>query len=565
MKDDRRVGGRAVLAAIVSAVLAVGSMTAASASTDGADAPPASAHELHGRHQGLPFMGGSLTGAPGVGSGQDLPADEPVITAPLSGSIQDGSAQPLVGAEVFAYRATGVPESPYTLAATVTTGSAGEYAFDALPVGEYDLLVSPTDADDAWGWLNGGPSPSAVPPVQVVEGQANTGPEWIVGASFPIGGSVTGGLSGKALDGVIVTLWGSSGTVSADWFYAVDEVTTSGGGSYAFAQVPPGFYLLQYTSPTSTYKGEWWKNKAGFDTANVIDTSGRASYTADTNLQQRVNLGEVTVTGASATGAVLTAHHHTVAGTTYRYTWLANGVAIRGATARTFAPTPAQAGRYVTVQVKGMRTGAISTTKSSEPRAKVLLTAVPKITGKTAIEHTYLPREADWDGGKLTAWPGKWTSGTTFRYQWYVEGKAISGATRSTYTVKVSDKDKRISVKVTGSKEGYGTFTQTSALSQRIALLGMVSIPSNPHAYPSPRNPLQGILSSMPSGVFTPGATFTYYFYADGVLVKAGSQGGIDIRGPRFLGQRITLKTLVSKPGYATHALWSEPTDPVVP
>lgn len=564
MKDDRRVGGRAVLAAIVSAVLAVGSMTAASASTDGADAPPASAHELHGRHQGLPFMGGSLAGAPGAGSGQDLPADEPVVTAPLSGSIQDGSAHPLVGAEVFAYRATGVPESPYTLAATVTTGSAGEYAFDALPVGEYDLLVSPTDADDAWGWLNGGPSPSAVPPVQVVEGQANTGPEWIVGASFPIGGSVTGGLSGKALDGVTVTLWGSSGTVSADWFYAVDEVTTSGGGSYAFAQVPPGFYLLQYTSPTSTYKGEWWKNKAGFDTANVIDTSGRASYTADTNLQQRVNLGEVTVTGASATGAVLTAHHHTVAGTTYRYTWLANGVAIRGATARTFAPTPAQAGRYVTVQVKGMRTGAISTTKSSEPRAKVLLTAVPKITGKTAITGTAQAQWA-WRGGELTAWPGPWTSGTTFRYQWYRDGGAIPGATGKTYTLKVADKDKPISVTVTGSKDGYGTFARTSARTPRIALLGFVSITSNPHAYPGRSNWGQGIVMASTSGVFTPGATFTYYFYADGVIVQAGSERYLDIRGPRFLGQRITMKALVSKPGYATHALWSEPTDPVVP
>jgi hypothetical protein len=46
-------------------------------------------------------------------------------------------------------------------------------------------------------------------------------------------------------------------------------------------------------------------------------------------------------------------------------------------------------------------------------------------------------------------------SGAKYKYQWLRSGKAIKGATKSSYKIAKADVDKRISVKVIGSKDGY--------------------------------------------------------------------------------------------------------------
>ncbi|CAN7193307.1 hypothetical protein LJR045_000525 [Microbacterium sp. LjRoot45] len=63
---------------------------------------------------------------------------------------------------------------------------------------------------------------------------------------------------------------------------------------------------------------------------------------------------------------------------------------------------------------------------------------------------------------KLTAKPGRWTSGASLSYKWFADGKAISGATKSTLTLKSAQIGKRITVKVTGKKAGHTTVSKTS-------------------------------------------------------------------------------------------------------
>jgi hypothetical protein len=53
-------------------------------------------------------------------------------------------------------------------------------------------------------------------------------------------------------------------------------------------------------------------------------------------------------------------------------------------------------------------------------------------------------------------------SGAKYKYQWLRDGKAISGATKATYKLTKADKGKKISVKVTGTKDGYTTKTVKS-------------------------------------------------------------------------------------------------------
>ena len=107
------------------------------------------------------------------------------------------------------------------------------------------------------------------------------------------------------------------------------------------------------------------------------------------------------------------------------------------------------------MRVTGSRAGHVTTSRTSAATRTVaygtLRTSTPRISGTAKV------------GRKLTLVRGTWTSGTSFSYRWYVNGKAIKGATKSSYTLTKGTKGKRITVKVTGRRSGYTTVTRTSA------------------------------------------------------------------------------------------------------
>lgn len=76
------------------------------------------------------------------------------------------------------------------------------------------------------------------------------------------------------------------------------------------------------------------------------------------------------------------------------------------------------------------------------------LTKAPKITGSAKAGRTLRVSAAAW-----TSVP----SSTTYR--WYRNGRAIGGATKSSYKVKKADRKRKLSVKVTVRKSGYATRT----------------------------------------------------------------------------------------------------------
>ncbi len=81
----------------------------------------------------------------------------------------------------------------------------------------------------------------------------------------------------------------------------------------------------------------------------------------------------------------------------------------------------------------------------------------PTIKGKAVV------------GKKLTAKPGSWTpAGVTFTYQWLRNGKVIKHATGSKYRLTSKDKGKKVSVRVTGSKSGYASATNTSNPTKKV-------------------------------------------------------------------------------------------------
>lgn len=169
-----------------------------------------------------------------------------------------------------------------------------------------------------------------------------------------------------------------------------------------------------------------------------------------------------TISGTAKVGRKLTAVTGTwVSGTTFTYRWLANGKPIPSATKSAFTVGAAQRGAKISVIVTGRKSGYPTVAKTSTATAKAaagtLVAATPKIVGTAKV------------GKKLTARPGTWTAGTALTYRWYANGKAISQATRSTFTLTSAQRGKKITVRVTGKKSGYTSAARTSKPTAKIS------------------------------------------------------------------------------------------------
>lgn len=165
-----------------------------------------------------------------------------------------------------------------------------------------------------------------------------------------------------------------------------------------------------------------------------------------------------TISGTKAVGKKLTATADTTTRPTadkVTYQWLRSGSNISGATRKTYAIKAADKGKKLSVKAcylaKGTSTRCVTSARTSAVKAGTLAAAQPSITGVAKV------------GATLKASTGPWTSGATLTYTWLRNGKAISGAKKSSYKVTSADKGKKIQVKVTGKKSGYTSRSRSSA------------------------------------------------------------------------------------------------------
>jgi hypothetical protein len=169
-----------------------------------------------------------------------------------------------------------------------------------------------------------------------------------------------------------------------------------------------------------------------------------------------------TIAGTNSVGETLTADRGIwkPGAVAYTYQWFRGGVAITGATAKTYVLTTADAGQNITVSVTGSETGYTTVTKTSASvsipttpaDAKTLTTVTPTISGTDAVGQT------------LTVLRGTWTPGpVAYTYQWFRGGVAITGATAKTYVLTSADAGQNITVSVSCTEKGYTTAIRTSA------------------------------------------------------------------------------------------------------
>jgi hypothetical protein len=251
--------------------------------------------------------------------------------------------------------------------------------------------------------------------------------------------------------------------------------------------------------------------------------------------------GTVTVTGTARVGETLTAvTEGWDPDLTLTFQWLVDGTPVADATRPTLALTAPQLSKQVSVVVTSYRGDTKIDEVTSDPVGPVapgVFTSapVPSIGGTLRV------------GRVLTADPGTWTPGATFAYQWLANGAPISGATARTYVLQATDRTKRISVAVTGSRSGYTSVKRTSALSTAVDWGVFTAAPT-----PVVSGAVQiGSTVTVTTGTWSPWATRTYQWRVDGKNVAGQTNHWFYLDATR-LGHSVSVVVTARRPGFLT-------------
>lgn len=281
----------------------------------------------------------------------------------------------------------------------------------------------------------------------------------------------------------------------------------------------------------------------------TVTATGRQAGQPDTTATATVGpvatgviapVGTPSVTGTLRVGSVLTA----VPGTwspaaTLSYQWRADGVAISGATARTYTLQPGDRTRHLSVQVSGARTGYVTVTRTSASTGAVdygLFAAAPTPTISGTVQI----------GSTVRVAPGTWSPSATLGYQWRVGGVALEGATGATFLIPTAYLAKPLSVTVTARRTGYVTAARTSAART-------VTRPFT--TAPTPRVSAQlvrvGWVLRASSGAWSPAATLGVQWRRDGAAIPGATAWTYRLT-TGDLGKRITASVTGGRAGYTT-------------
>jgi surface antigen len=249
------------------------------------------------------------------------------------------------------------------------------------------------------------------------------------------------------------------------------------------------------------------------------------------------------VTGTPRVGKTLSATTGTWSrtGLSFSYQWLADGVALAKGTAATYSLRSADAGKAITVQVTGSREGFVTKTASSSPTGRV---AAGTLTSRTAPSVAGTPRV----GSRLTASPGTWSPTADTSYQWFADGKAVTGATERTFVPTFRQRGAAIRVKVTARRAGFTSASATSAVTTAVGT-GQIKLASRPSIRGSA---VLGTKLTVQPGTTSPaGAGARYQWLRDGQVVP-GATGRSRTVSASDLGHRLSVRVSLKATGYST-------------
>ncbi|GAA1801588.1 hypothetical protein [Nesterenkonia flava] len=255
-----------------------------------------------------------------------------------------------------------------------------------------------------------------------------------------------------------------------------------------------------------------------------------------------------TVSGTVKVGSTLTAQPGTwsPSGTALTYQWLRDGKAIKGATKSTYKLGSADAGKKVSVKVtgtrSGYRTGEATSKTHSVPLQTFTATPAPTLSGTTKV------------GSTLTAKPGTWAPGDAqLGYQWLRDGKAIKGATKSTYRLKDLDAGKKVSVRVTGAKNGYASVAKTSG-TRSVPMQTLTAVPT---PTVSGTAKVGASLKAAPGTWGPKDTSLSYQWLREGKAIMGATKSTYKLSASDA-GKKVSVRVTGKKTGYASQAKTSK-------
>lgn len=452
----------------------------------------------------------------------------------ISGTITDfdGVTPSAGGRAILSYIADdGEPSSAPSW--IVDADAEGRYTLDGLTPGRYALRFTPAILSGrrahvvTWDGTTKGY-------IDVGRSQARTAIDASTWYITDVSGVVTTALGQPEPNGKVELRYESGET---------HDGYTDANGRYLFFGMHPGRATLRFETVGRADSTTWLGGGRTLSAATWIDLNAN---TVDAPQQ----LGPLTIAkplasvfGVAQVGRMLEAD--TAGGdadTTVAYQWLAGGTPVAGATKRTFTPTAAHLGTKISVRVTWTQPGYATEVRTSAATraviAGVLTASTPKISGTIAV------------GSRVTAKPGTWTSSVRFSYQWYANGRPISGATNATFAIGKAQHKSALSVKVTGRKAGYTTVAKNSVSTPRVVtaptpkVVGSVKV---------------GATVTAAAGDWTSGLKLAFRWYADGVAISGATRSTFTVSSAQR-GSALTVKVIGSARGYATVAKTSKAT-----
>ena len=138
-------------------------------------------------------------------------------------------------------------------------------------------------------------------------------------------------------------------------------------------------------------------------------------------------------------------------------------VAIPKATKASYTPVAADTYLRLTLEVTAKKSGYSTTVLTTDWTPEIELRSVTPLTAPSIPKIVTV-------GTKVTGTVGTWDlAGTAYAYQWYINDRAIVGATSASYTPLPEDVDERIGFSVVAKKTGFEQSAEIFASSVTVA------------------------------------------------------------------------------------------------